>query len=156
MTTPTPEDPQQQPGYQPPPPPPPSYQAPPPGQPPYQPNRPGYPVMTPDQERLWAGMAHWGSIVGAFIVFAFLAPLLVLLVKGKESPFVRRHAVESLNFQISMLIYGVISAILILVLIGLILLAGLAVLWIVTVIMASVKASNGEDYRYPLTIRFVS
>ncbi|HSV39658.1 MAG TPA: DUF4870 domain-containing protein [Nocardioidaceae bacterium] len=169
MTTPTPEEPEgseQQPGYPPPPPPgygqppPPGYQPPPPG---YQPP-PGYPqgyqqpyaVMRPDQERTWAGMAHWGSLVSAFVALAFLAPLIIMFVKGNESPFVRRHAVESLNFQLSMLLYGIVSAILIIVLIGLFLLIGLAVVWIICVIQASIKASAGEEYRYPLTIRFVS
>jgi len=87
---------------------------------------------------------------------AFLVPLLIMLVKGKESGFVRAHAVESLNFQLSMLIYGFIGFLLIFVGIGLIVLPVLGVLWLVLVVIATMRASEGKPYRYPLTIRFVS
>jgi uncharacterized Tic20 family protein len=75
---------------------------------------------------------------------------------------VRRHAVESLNFQISLLIYsavGVLVSILtlglgLIVVIPVFLVALVAIL--VLVIQASIRAGNGEEYRYPLTIRLVS
>jgi uncharacterized Tic20 family protein len=86
----------------------------------------------------------------------FLAPLLVLLVKGKESPFVRRHAVESLNFQISLLIYLIASGILVLLIIGIFLLIALGIFALVVIILATIAASNGQDYRYPLTIRLIT
>ena len=53
---------------------------------------------------------------------AFLGPLIVMLIKGNESPYVRRQAVESLNFQLSILIYAIVSVVLIIVLVGFILL----------------------------------
>lgn len=81
---------------------------------------------------------------------------MVLLVKGKDSPFVRRHAVESLNFQISLLIYLVISVILAFVLIGIFLLIALGIFALVVIILATMAASNGQDYRYPLNIRLIS
>jgi uncharacterized Tic20 family protein len=141
------------PGGGPPPPPPP----PPPAPGPSGPSGPQHPSGTTQDERTWALASHIGCVVGAWAAMAFLVPLVVMLVKGPQSPFVRAHAVESLNFQLSMLIYGIVSAVLILAAgIGLILLAILAVLWIVTVIMATMRASEGQAYRYPLTIRFVS
>ena len=116
-------------------------------------------------DRTWGGAAHWSALVGAFVALAFLGPLLVLLVKG-ESPWVRRQAVESLNFQLSMLIYGFVGAILAAVFVfatlgfGALLVLPVALAfgawWLVFTIIGSVKASNGEDYRYPLTIRMVS
>jgi uncharacterized Tic20 family protein len=140
------------PGGGPPPPPPP-----PPAPGPSGPSGPQHPSGTTQDERTWALASHIGCVVGAWAAMAFLVPLVVMLVKGPQSPFVRAHAVESLNFQLSMLIYGIVSAVLILAAgIGLILLAILAVLWIVTVIMATMRASEGQAYRYPLTIRFVS
>lgn len=117
------------------------------------------------EDRTWALSAHIGALVTAWFAFGFIAPLLVMLVKG-ESPFVRRHAVESLNFQISLLIYsvvgGVVGVLLVLVTFGigalivvpLVVIALVAIL--VLIIVATVKASNGEDYRYPLTLRFIS
>jgi uncharacterized Tic20 family protein len=87
---------------------------------------------------------------------AFLAPLVVMLVKGNESAFVREHAVESLNFQLSMLIYVIVAFVLAFVLIGFLILPVLAVVWIVTVVLGTMRASEGRPYRYPMTIRFVS
>ena len=76
-------------------------------------------------------------------------------MKRNESPEIDAHGKESLNFQLSMLIYNVIAAILILVLIGIPLLILLYVLNIVFVIVASIQAGDGKLYRYPMTIRFI-
>lgn len=134
-----------------------------PGQPPYAgqpgvPTQPGVPAqLSPSDEKLWAGMAHWGALVtGVVTSLAFLAPLLVLVIKGNASPWVRRNAVESLNFQLSMLIYMIVSIILIFVLIGILTTIALGIAWLVFTIIGAIKANNGEDYKYPLTIRMVS
>ena len=125
----------------------------------------GVPGAPSPEERTWALASHIGALVSAWFAFGFLAPLFVMLVKG-ESPFVRRHAVESLNFQISLLIYSVVGAVLAflvviltlgigaLVVVPLVIVLVRVALWLV--IAATIRASNGEDYRYPLTIRFVS
>ena len=137
---------------------PPGPPTPPPGE--GQPPQPGYgygPVAVPTaEERNWALAAHVGSLVAAWIAMGFLAPLIVMLVKGNESAFIRRHAVESLNFQISLLIYLVVSFILAFVLIGFVLMAAVGIFALVVIILATIKAANGEDYRYPLCIRMVS
>lgn len=119
---------------------------------------PGYgPLAVPSQEeRNWALAAHVGTFVAAWFAMGFLAPLIIMLMKGNDSAFVRRHAVESLNFQISLLIYLVISFVLAFVLIGFVLMAVVGVFALVVIILATVKAANGEDYRYPLCIRMVS
>ncbi len=118
--------------------------------------QPGVPAVPTQEERNWALAAHVGTFVAAWFAMGFLAPLVIMLVKGKDSAFVRRHAVESLNFQISLLIYLVVSAILALVLIGFVLMAAVGVFALVVIILATVKAANGEEYRYPLCIRMVS
>ena len=61
-----------------------------------------------------------------------------------------------MNFNISMMLWLFLAGFAILILVGLVLLPVLLVTWFVLVIVAAVKASNGEPYRYPLTIRFVS
>ncbi len=119
---------------------------------------------TPD-DRTWALVAHIGSLVTAWFAFGFIAPLIVMLAKT-DSPFVRRHALESLNFQISMLIYSVVGGIVAFLVVLLTfgigalivvpLVAVLLIVVLVLVIQATMHASRGEDYRYPLTIRFVS
>ena len=111
--------------------------------------------LPPDQERLWAMLSHLLSFVAAYLFLGFVAPLVVLLVFGPRSAFVRANAVESLNFNLSWLLYGVIAVILALVLIGFLILVVLGIAYVVLVIVASVKANNGEVYRYPATIRFI-
>jgi len=74
---------------------------------------------------------------------------------SKPYPFVDDQGKESLNFQISMAIYGIISGILCLVLIGFVLLIVLLVANVILIIIATVRASKGEVYRYPFTIRFI-
>lgn len=123
-------------------------------------------AMSPGEERTWAGAAHWSALVAAFVALAFLGPLVVLLAKGNQSAYVRRNAVESLNFQLSMLIYGFAGTIVAIVLtvvtlgFGLLVIIPLALafggFWLVMTIIGAVKTGNGEDYRYPLTIRMVT
>ncbi|MGZ4445181.1 MAG: DUF4870 domain-containing protein [Nocardioides sp.] len=143
--------------YPPPPPPagpppqgPPPQGPPPPGMPP-----PGQPYLTPD-EVTWGGAAHWSALVASVVAMAFLGPLIIMLTKGAESAWVRRQAVESLNFQLSVLVYGLVSFVLCFVLVGFVLLPIVGLLWLICTILASVRVARGEDYRYPVTIRMVS
>ena len=110
----------------------------------------------------WAMAAHLTALAALFVGFPFVGPLVVYLTK-KENPFVRRHAAEALNFNLSIMLYTIVLAVvtfvLLFVLVGVLLIplfVALFVGWIVFVIVASVAASRGEEYRYPLTIRFVS
>ncbi len=84
-----------------------------------------------------------------------LGPLIVWLVKREESPFIDAHGKESLNFQISMTIYYIVSAILIIVVIGFLFLAVLFVFQIIVIIVAAIRANNGVEYRSPMTLRFI-
>ena len=95
-------------------------------------------------ERLCRFFFPFGNIFG---------PLLIWLIKRNEFPYVDAQGKEAVNFQILITIYSFISAILIVVVIGIALLGILFVWWIVLTIVASVKASDGVSYRYPLTIR---
>jgi uncharacterized Tic20 family protein len=112
--------------------------------------------MSVGEERNWAMAAHLGSFLAAAVAMAFLAPLAVMLMTRGRSEFVRRHAVESLNFQISTLIYAAVSVALIFVLIGILLLVLVGIVWLISVILGGVAASQGRDFRYPLNIRFIS
>lgn len=119
------------------------------------------PVEPSGDDRTWAGVAHLGSFVAAYVALGLLAPLIVLLVKGNTSPYVRRHAVESLNFQITVLIWVAVAVVVALVTLGVGLLVVVpvaivaAIFYLVVVIIAGVRALNGQEYRYPLTFRFV-
>src|SRR5215207_8276956 len=138
-----------------------SQQVPPP-QPPLPPGgglpgggQPGQPPLSADQERLWGMLAHLLSFVAAYIALGFVAPLVVLLVFGPRSAYVRAHAVESLNFNLSWLLYAIVSVVLIFIGIGILLLIALGLAYLVLIVIASVRANAGEFFRYPLTIRFI-
>jgi uncharacterized Tic20 family protein len=108
--------------------------------------------------RTWNVLCHASALLGLFFHFLghLLGPLFVWLIKRADSPEIDAHGKESLNFQLTMLIYDAIAAILCIVLIGIPI---LIILWIantVLVIIASIKASEGKFYRYPLTIRFLN
>jgi uncharacterized protein len=107
--------------------------------------------------RTWCVLCHAAALLGLFFHFLghLLGPLIVWLVKRGESPEVDAHGKESLNFQISMLIYDAIAAILCILLIGIPILIALWVLNTVLVIIASIQASEGKFYRYPITIRLI-
>ena len=113
-------------------------------------------VLAPADEKSWAMGAHLAALAGMFVPCGnVLGPLVVWLTKKDASPLVDRAGKESLNFQISMTIYMAVSALMILILIGIPLLFVVALLDLIFTIVAAVKTSNGEQYRYPLTIRFV-
>jgi uncharacterized protein len=113
-------------------------------------------ALSPQDEKNWILAAHLSSLIGMIFGLSFVGPLIVMLVQGPKSPAVRAHAVESLNFNLSILIYFVASLILSFILIGFFTMIAVGVVWLVFTIIASVKAGNGEFYRYPLTIRMVT
>ena len=93
--------------------------------------------------------------MGPFLI-GFIAPLVVYLVKGPESEFIKFQSREALNFQIMMLIGWIAATVLTVVFIGFALFAVLIVFHFVFPIMAAVKSNTGEPYRYPVSIRFIS
>ena len=109
--------------------------------------------------------AHLSGLIGLVGIPSPLGPLVVWLAKRDEHPFVDAQGKEALNFTLSALLYviaifvfGFVFTVVtfglgILVLIPLML--GAMIAWLVLVVVAAVRASRGEPYRYPLTIRFV-
>ena len=109
------------------------------------------------QERTMGMLCHLLAFCGLVMPFGgnILGPLVLWLVKKEGMPFVDDQGKESLNFQISVVIYGVGAALLSFIGIGIVLGAALGVFWLVMVIIATVAANKGERYRYPLTIRLL-
>lgn len=107
--------------------------------------------------RTWTVLCHASALVGFFVPWVghILGPLIVWLARRGDSPEIDAHGKESLNFQISMLIYSLIAGVLCLVLIGFVLLGVLHILNLVLVIIASIQASEGKLYRYPISIRLI-
>jgi len=113
---------------------------------------------TSSEVRTWSVLCHASALLG--LIFHFfghlLGPLLVWLIKRGDAPEIDANGKESLNFQLSMLIYDIIAGILCLVVIGIPILIALWILNTVLVIIASIRTSEGKFYRYPFTIRFLS
>lgn len=108
------------------------------------------------EETKWAAIAHVSTFAGYFFPFGnIIAPFIIYLLKKDELPFVKDQAREAMNFQISVTIYAIVSIILIFLIIGIPILAALVLFEIIVTIIAAVKASEGVEYRYPLTIRFL-
>ena len=111
--------------------------------------------LSADEKNL-AMFCHLSAFLGLLIPLAhIIAPLIIWLVKKDEMPFVHRHGRESVNFQISMTLYYIVSFFLMFVLIGWLLFVGLMIFELVVIIIAAVKASHGEEWTYPLRIPFV-
>ncbi len=107
-------------------------------------------------ERTWGMLCHLAAFSGFVIPLGnVLGPLVIWLIKKDEMPFVNDQGKESLNFQLTMMIALIISAILVVVLIGFALLAILAVFQIIVLIIATIKAKEGVRYLYPYAIRFI-
>lgn len=111
----------------------------------------------------WAVGAHLSAFLGLLGgILIFIGPLVVWLLKRDDDEFVRHHAAEALNFNLTMFGVFVVAGILTLATLGLglFVLAPLGVVlfiaWIALTVIAAVKAANGERYRYPLTVRLIS
>ncbi|HKE50031.1 MAG TPA: DUF4870 domain-containing protein [Actinomycetes bacterium] len=127
-----------------------------------------YQPMSPTDERLWATLAHVLALAAFFLLgLSLLGPLIVYVIYANRSQFVRSHAVEALNFNITMLIAWialiVIGIILTISIIGILFLVFLIpaafllwIYWLVITIVAAIHANQGQSFSYPLSIRFVT
>jgi uncharacterized Tic20 family protein len=112
--------------------------------------------ISENEERQWAMFAHIGTFCSMFVPLGnFIAPIVIWQLKKHESNFVVAQAKESLNFQISLIIYALLCIPLCFIIIGFFLIFALVIFGLITVIVAGVKANDGEDYQYPMCIRLI-
>jgi uncharacterized protein len=107
-------------------------------------------TLPSSDEKTMAILSHILALVSSFI-----GPLIIYLIKKDESAYVAEHAKESLNFQITMIIFYIISCVLIIILIGFLLIWLLSIANLVLVIIATIKASENKMYRYPINFRLI-
>lgn len=105
------------------------------------------------EERALSAICHLVSLVATSILCNIFVPIVIMCIS--DSPFVKQQAKEALNFQISVVFWALISFAACLIVVGFFMLIVLAVAAIVLPIIATVKVSNGEAYRYPLTFRLI-
>jgi uncharacterized protein len=102
-------------------------------------------------DKIWSMLSHLSALLGVGIVL----PLVVYLAMRHESEYVACNAREALNFHLSVLIYVICCVPLAFILVGIPLMIILGLSSLVLAIVATIKASDGQCYRYPLTIRLV-
>lgn len=115
------------------------------------------------EERQWGLFGHLSSLTGLFTggIGNIIGPLIIWLIKKDTMSFASDQAKEALNFNITLLIIGVVLVLVTLFTFGLGIFITMplgviiGIAWLVLTIMAAVKANNGEAYRYPFTLRLI-
>jgi uncharacterized protein len=110
-----------------------------------------------ENERTWGMLAHLSALAGvvAWLLGCVLGPLAVYLWRRDNSQFVAEHAREALNFNITVALAALVCLALMVVFVGFILGTALFIGWLVLTLVAAIRASEGERYRYPLSLRLV-
>lgn len=132
--------------------------------------------MRTQTEKNWAVALHLSPFAGALIPLAgIIAPLAIWFTKRKESKYLDLQGKEVMNLLIcesiaSMVLIVLAMCIPLLRSLGggsdflstfmlpvafVLMLAPLAALGIVLPVLAAVKCSNGDDFRYPFIVRLV-
>ncbi len=121
-----------------------------PDQPQPAPSEPAQPQEISQDSKNLAMLCH---LLG--LLTNFLGPLILWLVKKDDDAFVDEQGKEALNFQITLMLAGIVAGATSCIGIGLILLPVVVILDLVFSIMACVAASKGQHYRYPVSMRLV-
>lgn len=119
--------------------------------------------LNPELERQLVCAAHWSPIASVLLGgLTFFGPLIVLLIGGGRSRAVRDHAIDALNFQIT--VWLATLAVVLISIPLMILLVGFVTIWLAALIpiaalvvhgVAAVKVATGESYRYPMTLQLI-
>ena len=106
--------------------------------------------------RKWAMFCHLAGLAWMTwlmpLIGGVVAVLIIWQIKKDDHPFIDENGKQAINFQLSMLIYAVGLTITV---IGVFLLPVVAILNIVFTIIAAIRAGDGKDYDYPLSIELI-
>lgn len=105
--------------------------------------------MAKKEDRTLSILTH---ILG--LITGFLGPLIIYLVAEDKST--KNHSRLALNWQISLVIYMTVSFILVFFVVGFVFIVAFGIMDLIFSIIAAVRASEGELYKYPLSIPFFS
>jgi uncharacterized Tic20 family protein len=107
--------------------------------------------------RQWGMFIHLSQFAGyVFPLAGLILPIVLWQVKKNELPGVDAHGRIVVNWFLSGLIYGIVSTILCIFLIGIPMVFLLIILAIVYPIVGAVKANDGVIWKYPGSIPFFS
>jgi len=104
----------------------------------------------------WAMWLHFSMLSGFVVAGAgFLAPIIIWLVKKDDIPSLDQHGKNAVNWLISSLIYALVCFLLTFIIIGIPMLIALGICGVIFPIIAGLKASKGEYWKYPMSIEFL-
>jgi uncharacterized Tic20 family protein len=112
-------------------------------------------VLSQD-EKNWGMFCHVAVFAGCIVPLGnIIGPLVIWLIKKDQYGFVDYNARQALNFQITLLIAMLVSALLAFVLIGILMLIGIGIFALVVTIRAIIESGRGNYYTYPCSIKFI-
>jgi len=121
-------------------------------------------VKVNENDTSWGVFCHLAALLGWVFPFGnILGPFVIWMIKKDSDPFVDDQGKESMNFQISVTIYSIVSLLLFVMSIFVfplmfLVIAFMGLLFVgslICVIVAAIKASQGERFRYPFTMRLI-
>jgi uncharacterized Tic20 family protein len=101
-------------------------------------------------EGTWGMLSHL-----SIFALSIIGPIILMSTKGNQSPYIRYHAVEALNFHLTLLILAVICIATFFLILPLVLLFVAQIAAMVFGVMGAMAANRGEAYRYPISLRMV-
>lgn len=106
--------------------------------------------VSENERKLWLLCLHISNFLPIVLI-----PLLIWLIKKEDIPEMDKHAKDVLNFQISMCIYLFVSAMLVFIIIGVLILICLGIFIGIITIINCVKVAMDKSYYYPFTIKII-
>jgi len=101
-------------------------------------------------------LMHLSQFAGIIVPFGGIAlPIIMWATNKDKSSIIDQHGKNILNWMISFYIYVSISAILILLIVGIFALIALCLVAVIFAIIGAIKANNKEIFNYPLSIPFI-
>ena len=107
-------------------------------------------------ENSYIAVMHVSQFAGIIVPgFGFAVPIILWIINKNNNAKIDAVGKHIINFMISMFIYYAVSSLLCCLLIGFPMLIALGIMQIVFIIIATIKANNGETWKYPLTVDFL-
>ena len=101
-------------------------------------------------------LMHLSQFAGIIVPFGGIAlPIIMWATNKDKSSIIDQHGKNILNWMISFYIYATLSAVLILLIVGIFALIALGVIAVIFAIIGAIKANNKEIFNYPLSITFI-
>ncbi|MBZ9779827.1 DUF4870 domain-containing protein [Psychroflexus sp. CAK8W] len=111
------------------------------------------PILREDRQMLL--FLHLSQLINLFTGFGgFIVPLVIWLTQKDKIEHMDKQGKQILNFQLTMFLAALVAVPLMLILVGFVILAGVALLTLIFPIVNAIKANDRNPTHYPLSIKF--